>query len=155
MNRRCVLQNLAILSVSSTTLAAFGEVSSADVAFIRPQSLSAALKTSREMCGDLLSRLDRIESRSGMFTGLKSAVSKDATNVLQELSVLLEQTGIRITAIEQQAVALSQACVDSLMRAERSLNSLCRNGTLSRSVVDSSVPVFGRVRHLLLSLPVA
>ena len=44
MNRRHVLQALAVLSASSTTLAAFGESSLADIAVAGPENLSAALR---------------------------------------------------------------------------------------------------------------
>jgi CBS domain containing-hemolysin-like protein len=152
MKRRHVLQTLAVMSASSTTLVAFGESSPADVALAVPENLSAALKNSRQLCVDLLSRLARIESRNGMLTGSNSAVSKAATDALQESSVLLEQTDDRISSAEHRPVALFQACADSLMRVEMPLKSLSQSGILPGPVVDSSVAVFGQVRQLLLSL---
>ena len=155
MNRRHVLQALAVLSASSTTLVAFGESSLAGVAVAVPENLSAALRSSREVCVDLLSRLDRMESRGGLITQLNSAVGEVAFDALQEVSVLLEQTDARVSSVEQCAVALFQACADSLMRVETPLKSLSQNWMLPGPVVDSSVAVFGQVRRLLLSLPVA
>ena len=155
MNRRHVLQTLAVLSASSTTLVAFGESNPADVTVVVPENLSAALRESRELCIDLLSRLARIESRNGMLTGLNSAVSKAATDALQESSALLEQTDARISLVEQRGVALTQACADSLVRIEMPLRSLSQCGMFPGPVVDSSVAVFGQVRQLLLNLPVA
>lgn len=154
MNRRHVLQALAVLSASSTTLAAFGESSLADVAVAGPENLSAALRNSRQVCVDLLSRLDRMDSRGGLVTELNSAVGEVAIDALQELSVLLEQTDARISSVEQRTVALFQACADSLIRVETPLKSLSQSGMLPGPVVDSSVAVFGQVRRLLLSLPV-
>lgn len=152
MKRRHVLQTLAVMSASSTALVAFGQSSPADVALVVPENLSATLKNSRQLCVDLLSRLARIESRNEMLTGSNPAVSKAAMVALQELSVLLEQTDVRISSVEQRAVALVQACADSLMRVEMPLKSLSQSGILPGMVVDSSVAVFGQVRQLLLSL---
>ena len=152
MKRRHVLQTLAVMSASSTALVAFGQSSRADVALAVPENLSAALKNSRQLCVDLLSRLVRVESRNGILTGSNSAVSKAATDALQESSVLLEQTDDRISSVEHRAVALVQACADSLLRVEMHLKSLSQSGILPGLVVDSSVAVFGQVRQLLMNL---
>ena len=155
MNRRHVLQTLAVLSASSATLVAFGESSLADAAPGVPMDLSAAIRNSHEVCVDLLSRIARIESRNGMLTRLNSAVGEAETDALRELSVLLEQSHARISSNEQRAVALFQACADSLMRVDMPLKSLSHRGMLPGPVVESSVAVFGQVRRQLLSLPVA
>ena len=96
-----------------------------------------------------------MESRGGLITELNSAVGEVAFDALQELSVLLEQTDARISSVEPCAVALFQACADSLMRVETPLKSLSQSGMLPGPVVDSSVAVFGQVRRLLLNCPVA
>ncbi len=155
MNRRHVLQALAVMSAGSTTMVAFGESSSAHLTAAAPGNLYATLRESQELCIDLLSRLDRVESRRDLAAGLNPTANKTATHALQELLVLLEQAESRVSDNEQRAVALLQACVDSLLRAELPLLTLCQQGTLPHPVVDSSVAVFGQTRHLLSSRRVA
>lgn len=155
MNRRHVLQALAVMSAGSTTMMAFGASSNAPLTAAVQQNLSATLQQSRELCIDLLGRLGRADSRLDLFAGRNLPASKTATHALQELMVLLEQTEFRISATEQRAVALLQACVDSLLRVEKPLNTLCQEAILPRPVVDSSVVVFGQARQLLESIPAA
>jgi hypothetical protein len=155
MNRRHVLQTLAVMSAGSATMVAFAESSSTRLTVTPPGNLSATLRESRELCINLLGRLDRGESRRHLVAGSNSTANKTATHALQELLVLLEQAEFRVSANEQRAVALVQACVDSLTRIEKPLNALCLEGMLPRLVVDSSVAVFGQARQLLSSHRVA
>ncbi len=155
MNRRRVLQALAVMSASSTTIVALGESGSAFLNPTVPRNLSAVLRECRELCIDLLGRLDRADSRGVLVAGSNSTANKSAIHSLQELSVLLEQTEARISNTELRAVALFQACVDSLMRVEMPLNSLCQQGILPRPDVDSAVVVFGQARQFLSSHRVA
>lgn len=155
MNRRHVLQALAVMSAGSTTMMAFGESSRARLTVTSPRNLFATLRESRELCIDLLGRLDRVESRRDLVAESNTTTNKAATHALQELSVLLELTEARVSDTKLRAVALCQACVDSLLRVEMPLNSLCQQGTLPRLVVDTSVAVFGQARELLSSFPAA
>ena len=155
MNRRHVLQTLAVISAGSTTIVALGESSTARLTAAAPWNLSATLRESRELCIDLLGRLDRVESRRDLVAGSSSTANKAVTHALQELLVLLEQSEPRVSDTKLRVVALFQACVDSLLRVEKPLNSLCQHGMLPRPVVDSSIAVFGKARQLLSSLPVA
>ena len=150
MNRRHVLQALAVMSAGST-MVAFGESSNARLTVAAPRNLSATLRESRELCIDLLGRLDRGESRRHLVAGSNSTAIKTAAHALQELLVLLEQAEVRVSATELRAVALLQACVDSLLRVEKPLSTLCQEGLLSRPVVDSAVAVFGLAGQQLSS----
>ena len=151
MNRRHVLQTLAVMSAANTTIVAFGESTNARPTAATPRNLSATLRESRELCIDLLSRLDRVESRHDLVAGSSSTANKAAHHALQELLVLLERTEARVSDTELRTVALFQACVDSLLRVEKPLNALCQENMLLRSVVDSSVAVFSQARQLLSS----
>lgn len=151
MNRRHVLQTLAVMSAGSTALVAFGESTLAVSANTTPGDLSEALRNSGQLCIDLLSRLDRVQSRSGLVVQLNATVIKAATDALQELVVLLDRAEARVSAGEQRAVALLQACADSLMRVEMPLQSLCQSGSLPRPVFESSVAVFDTARQLIYS----
>lgn len=155
MNRRHVLQTLAVFSTGSTTIAAFGELSSPRLAVAAPRSLCVTLRESRKLCIDILGRLDRADYRGGLTAGANSTLHQSATHGLQELLVLLEQNESCACNSERRAVALSQACVDSLLRIEVLLNSLYEQGTLPRSIVDSSIAVFAEARQLLSSPSVA
>lgn len=155
MNRRHVLQTLAVLSAGSTTIAAFGETSITPLTEAVQRNLSDTLRESQKLCNDLLNRLDRVESRNDLFSGVNSTANKAAGHALQESFVLLEQAEARAVAMEPRAVALFQACADSLLRVETSLNFLCQQGTLPRTIVDPSVTVFRQARRLLSNLPVA
>ena len=155
MNRRHVLRTLAVMSASSTTVVALGRSSSACLTATVPQNLSAILRESRELCIELLGRLDRVGSRRDLVAGSNSTANKAGTHSLQELLVLLEQADARISITELRAVALLQACVDALLRVEKPLNSLCEGGMLHRPVVDSSITAFGQVRQLLSGLAAA
>jgi hypothetical protein len=155
MNRRHVLQALAVMSAGSTTVVALGESTLAVSANTTPGDLSAALRNSRQLCIDLLSRLDRVQSRSGLVVQLNATAIKAATETLQELEVLLDRAEARVSAGEQRAVALLQACADSLMRVEMPLESLCHSGALPRPVFESSVAIFETARQLLYSPSVA
>ena len=155
MNRRHVLQTLAVMSAGSTTIVALGESSSARLNPTVPRNLSATLRECRELCIDLLGRLDRADSRGVLVAGSNSTPNNSATHALQELLVLLEQAEARVSDTELRAVALFQACVDSLLRAEKPLNALCQEGMLPRPDVDSAVAVFGQARQLLSSHRVA
>jgi hypothetical protein len=152
MNRRHVLQTLAVMSASSTTIVAFGASSSAFLAATSSQTLLATLQESRDLCIDLLTRIERAESRLDLIAGSDTAIHKSATHALQELLVLLERTEARVSDTELRAVALMQACVDSLLRVEKPLIGLSQEGMLPRPVVDSSVAVFGQARKLLSGL---
>lgn len=154
MNRRHVLQTLAVMSAGSTTIVALGEPSSARLT-AAPSNLSATLRESRERCIDLLGRVDRVESRRDLVAESSSTANKAVTHALQELLVLLEQSEARVSDTKPRVVALLQACVDSLLRVEMPLSSLSQQGMLPRLVVDSSIAVFGQARQLLSSLPVA
>lgn len=155
MNRRHVLQTLAVMSASRTTLVAVGESSNPRLATIVPRNLSETLRESQELCIDLLGRLDRVGSRHDLVARSNSTANKAATHALQELLVLLERTEARVSDTELRSVAWFQACMDSLLRVERPLNSLSQQGTLPRPVIDSSVTVFGQARQLLSSHPAA
>lgn len=155
MNRRHVLQALAVISAGSTTMIAVGASNSARITVTAPRNLLATLRQSRELCIDLLDRLGRAESRNDLFAQTNWPAGKTATHALHELVVLLEQAELRISATEQRAVALLQACVDSLLRVEKPLNTLCQEGTLPRAVVDSSVEVFSQARQLLTGIHAA
>ena len=82
---------------------------------------------------------------------MNATVIKAATDALQELVVLLDRADARVSAGEQRAVALLQACADSLMRVEMPLESLCHSGALPRPVFESSVAVFETARQSLYS----
>lgn len=155
MNRRHVLQTFAVLSAGSASLVAFGQVNLAPAVFTNPLNLSTTLREARELCVELLGRVDRVESRRNLIAGANSNATKTESHALQELLVLLEQAEARVVATEPRAIALLQACVDSLFRVEEPLNSLCQQGKLPRPVVDNSINVFRQVRQLLSSLPAA
>lgn len=155
MNRRHVLQTLAVMSAGSTTIVALGEPGSARLTADAPSNLSATLRESRERCIDLLGRLDRVESRRDLVAKSSLTAKKAITHALQELLVLLEQSEARVSDMKPRVVALLQACADSLLRVEMPLSSLSQQGMLPRPVVDSSIAVFGQARQLLSSLPAA
>ena len=143
MNRRLVLQTLAMLPAGSSAALFARQLNAMDSATTEVCTLSQSLAESQKRCDEALICLQRVGARATSKT-LTAAVDS-----LQELTVLIQQAQIRLSQPQDRSAAFWQACLDSFCRTTASLTAVSSRHTVQNAPTDSALTTLESTSRLL------
>ncbi len=143
MNRRLVLQTLALLPAGSSAVLFARQLNAMDRATSEVCTLSQSLAESKKCCDEVLICLQRVAARSS------SQTFTAAVDSLQELAALIQQAQIRLRQPQDRSAAFWQACLDSFSRTTASLTVVSSRHTLQNDPIDAALTTLESTSRLL------